>query len=224
MWILNFKLIKKEKLTSDVFELTFENKEELEQKPGQFITFLLPKIWWRAYSILENNKNNIKLIIKRLENWRWWSKFICDSEIWDILNWVWPAGHFILQENHKNKLFLWTWTWFVPLYNQIISSIQKKLDIKLKLIFWVRNFSDLFYIKELENLKKENKNFDFELFLSREKIDWINLGYITDFLVKENTENFEEFYICWMPDMIDSSIEKLKYLWILDENIFIEKY
>lgn len=224
MAIKNFNLIEKNSLTKDVFELIFEWEEKLDMKPWQFITFLLPNLWWRAYSILELDDLKMKLIIKRVENWRWWSKFICDSQVWTILKWVWPAWHFILQENSKNKLFIWTGTWFVPLYNQIISSIELKLNVDLKLVFWVREAEDLFYIEQLKKLKENHKNFSFEIYLSREQIEWFNMWYTNKFLTKENIEKFEEFYICWAPNMIESSIEILKSFGIKDENIFMEKY
>jgi hypothetical protein len=53
--------------------------------PWQFITFILPKIWWRAYSILKLKWKEITLIIKKreLDEWgRWWSKYICEKDIW----------------------------------------------------------------------------------------------------------------------------------------------
>ena len=53
MWINQFTLIEKKYLTSDVFELIYESKDDFEILPGQFITFLLPKTWFgRAYSVL----------------------------------------------------------------------------------------------------------------------------------------------------------------------------
>ncbi|MFA5916773.1 MAG: FAD-binding oxidoreductase [Candidatus Gracilibacteria bacterium] len=116
----DFTLITKKKLTYDIFEMLFELSEPLEFKYGQFITFILPGIGGRAYSILELiDGNKIKLLIKRLENGRGGSKFICDCEVGTILKGVGPAGHFILKETQKNKLFIGTGTGFVPLYNQI---------------------------------------------------------------------------------------------------------
>ena len=103
-----FKIIEKKNLTNDVYEIVFEWETELEMKPWQFVTFLLPEIGWRAYSILEQNWNKIVLIIKKreLENgWRWGSKYICERKVWEELKTVGPAGHFVLQENTKNKLF-----------------------------------------------------------------------------------------------------------------------
>lgn len=225
--IQNFKLIDKKNLTNNVFELKFEWEKELEIKPGQFITFLLDKIWWRAYSILKIEWVNVILMIKKweLDEWgRGWSKYICDLNVWDKLRWVWPAWHFILQENNKNKMFIWTGTWLVPLYNQIIWAIDKKLDSKLKLIFWLREIKDIFYTEELNYLKEKSNNFDYDLYLSRAEYEWTKKWYVTDYLTSENVSDYEEFYICWMPSMIDSTIEKLKSLWVNEVNIYFEKY
>jgi NAD(P)H-flavin reductase len=227
MSLNSYELIKKNKLTSDVYELTFQSKEKFDFKPGQFITFILPNIWWRAYSILKTQWEKIILIIKSrpTNNWgRGWSNLICDLNIWDILNGTNPAGHFTLQNNNKNKLFIWTWTWFVPLYNQIIHSINNNQDCNLNLLFWARTLSDLFYITELEKLKSENNNFNFEVFLSREENTTHNSGYVTDYLIPENIKHFSEFYICWIPILIDSSIEILNKNNIDSNNIFTEKY
>jgi len=221
----NFKVIEKNNLTKDVYEIVFEWEKLLEMLPWQFVTFILDKIWWRAYSILELKWKKIVLIIKKweLDNWwRWGSKFICNLKIWDIIKWVWPAWHFLLKETEKNKLFIWTWTWLVPLYNQIILALEKWLNSKLKLIFWVRTINDLFYIKQFEELKNQNSNFDFEIYLSRDKDTKYNSWYVTDFLNKENTQDFEEFYICWAPGMIDSATEILEKNWKTE--IYFEKY
>jgi NAD(P)H-flavin reductase len=145
-------------------------------------------------------------------------------KIWDKLNGTNPAWHFTLQNNNKNKLFIWTGTWFVPLYNQILYSIKNNLDCNLKLLFWARRISDLFYLTELEKLKSENSNFDFEIFLSREPNTTYNSGYVTDYLTEEKVQKYEEFYICWIPALIDSSVEILKNNSVNTENIFTEKY
>lgn len=228
MWFKNFILKNKKNLTEDVFELVFESSDMIDAKAWQFITFILEKIGWRAYSILDIDKNNIVLIIKRLENWRWGSKFICDLDIGEKLVWVWPSWHFTLRENKKNKLFLWTWTWFVPLYNMAINWLKKDKETNYKIIFWTRLSKDLFYIKELKKLKEKHKNFDFEIYLSRENnlndSDYIKKGYTTDFLSPENIAEFGEFYICWVWEMIDSTKDILNKAWIEKENIFTEKY
>jgi NAD(P)H-flavin reductase len=230
--IQNFKLVEKNKLTHEIYELIFEWEDEMEFNSGQFITFLLPLIWGRAYSILKMNGKKITLIVKKRgkENWgRWGSKLICELKIGENLKWVGPAWHFLLNENENNKLFIGTWTWFVPLYCQIISAIKKWLKWNLMLIFWMRNYEDLFYIEKLEKLKKNNPNFDYKIYLSRlwneEKIKYkCNKWYVTDYLIEENIKKFRDFYICWIPIMIKSSKEILEKSWINKKNVFTEEY
>lgn len=227
MWLKIFKLSEKIQLTSDVYEIIFETEENLSAKPWQFVTFILDKIGWRAYSILEINWNKVKLIVKKRETkdwWRWWSKFICELEIWDTLKWVWPAWHFLLKESNKNKLFIWTWVGLVPLYNQINWSLEKKQWAKLKLLFWVRTKADIFYEDRFKKIKETNPNFDYSISLSREDISWYHSWYTTDLIDNETVKEFEEYYLCWAPSVVDYAVEKLKSLWVSEENIFYEKY
>ncbi len=219
--------MEKKKLTSDIFELKYLSEWELSMKPGQFITFILPNIWWRAYSILKLDWKEITLIIKRWSKemlGRGWSMRLCDAKVWEEFNWVWPAGHFVLKNTNNNKLFIGTWTGFVPLYNQILSWLSDWIKWEFKLLFWVREVKWLFYIKELDNLKKLYTNFDYKIFISREKSLHYEYWYNTDYLTKENCDNFQEYYICWAPNMIESATEKLEKIWINSEKIFFEKY
>lgn len=223
--LIEYKIIEKRKLTHDIYEMKFESNTDLSFIYWQFITFILPWIWWRAYSVLKLENNIvITLIIKRVENGRWWSKFICDSNIGDILKWVWPAWHFTLKQTNNNKLFLWTWTWFVPLFNQIKWSINLKQDCNLRLIFWLKNSDDIFYENTLNELKSKHNNFDYSYYLSRENDSIHNYWRVTDYLTLDNVVQYNEFYICWIAQMIDSSIEILTNLWIQKEQIFTEKY
>ncbi len=221
----NFILIQKEKLTEDIFLLNFK-RENNKKIPlcGQFMTFLLPKSWGRAYSILDSDGENYFFIIKRLEEWRGGSKEICDTKIGTTYKAVGPAWHFILHKTEKNKLFLCTGTGFVPLYFQILWSLKEKLSCELRLIFWVREEKDIFLEDRLNILKKENNNFDYKIYLSREEKENYESWRITNFLTKENIANFEEFYICWNHDMIESVEEKLLELGIKQEQLFTEKF
>lgn len=222
-----FTLIEKKELTHDVFELHFECNESFEILPGQFVTFILPGIWWRAYSILSQNQNKTVLIIKKVlpENWgRWGSVFICERGIWEVLQWVGPAGHFILKHTSGAKLFIGTGTGLVPLYNQIISWLQRWDTSAYMLLFWVRTSKDLFYLEELKNLSQKYSNFSYQLCLSREETDFAHTGYVTDLISPETVQNFKEAYICGMPAMVDSVGETLHNSWMGKENIFTEKY
>jgi len=221
------KLIEKIQLTHDVFELHYDFWQEVSLLPWQFITFILPEIWGRSYSVLEANKNIIKLTIKRRskENGgRWGSIALCDSSVWDIFKAVWPVGHFVLQENDDNKLFIGTGTGIVPLYNQVTSALKQGNAYQVQLVFWVRTKQDLFYIDTLRQLEQEYDNFLLKVCVSREEVSECHKWYVTDNIDINTTDIYKEFYICGMPKMIDSCEAKLKELWIPEEKIFFERY
>ncbi len=220
--IKNFTLIQKKNLTKDVFMLIFTCDNILDIKPWEFITFLLPKTWfWRAYSVFYFYENKIFFIVKRLECWRWWSKELCDVDVWSVLRWVWPSWHFNIKNFDENSLFIWTWTWIVPLFFMLKEIISRKNNTKNKLLWWNRSFSDLYLLDELKNF---DNNFSYDICLSQEKIEWYFYWRVTDLITKDYISDFYNFYICWNPNMVNDVIEKLINLWVNHEKIFTEKY
>lgn len=218
-----FTLIKKSQITHDVYQLTFtRQKWKVEYLYGQFVTFFL-RSWSRSYSIASTDGLEYQFVIKRLENGKWGSKEICDTEIWTELKAVWPVWKFTLRDTNNSKMFLWTWTGFAPLYFQILWSYDLGLSSERKFIFWVREAKDIFYLEELENIK-EKWNFSYEIYVSREEVVWYKYGRITEYITKENIENFQEFYICGSPAMVSEAKSKLLALWISSDMIFSEEY
>lgn len=229
MWMMQVALEKKITLTHDVFELHYKLPEELTMKAGQFFTFILPGIGGRSYSALDIVWDIAILIIKKwlIKDWgRGWSILLCDAQIWDDFKAIGPAGHFVLQENNDNKLFLWTGTWLVPLYNMILAGLKKNTWEKYQLVFWVRHLSDMFYEKEFRLLKEQFPDtFYYHLVVSRDKWEWlIKKWYVTDFLSEKVVADYGEYYICWAPAMIEWCQKKLSDLWVSQEDIYFEKY
>ncbi len=229
MGMMSVTLKKKISLTNDVFELHYRLPERVEMKPWQFFTFILPGIWWRAYSALDIRDDILILIIKRWQvsdGGRWWSVALCGAEIGDEFKLVGPAGHFVLQENNQNKLFLWTGTGLVPLYNMILEWLAKNTWEKYQLVFWVRNMSDMFYLEQFAELKQAYPNtFYYHLVVSRSEWEWmIKKWYVTDFLSSKVVSEYFEYYICWAPAMIEWCQNKLLELWVDNDRIYFEKY
>ncbi len=223
------KLIAKKQLTHDVFELIYASELDCSNCiSGQFITFLLPDIWGRAYSIGNIVDGKIVLLIKRVSSengWRWGSMMLCDAEVWAEFNSVGPVGKFVLQDSDTPKCFLGTGTWLAPLYHQILHSVERWID--LKLIFWVRKYEDVFYEQELLDIKQKHPNFDFEIYLSREtdmKADHFRSGYITEFLNPGSVKDYGEYYLCWAPVVVESCEKKLAELGVSEDSVFEEKY
>ncbi len=229
MWIMQVVLEKKIPLTKDVFELHYKLPEVTAMLPWQFFTFILAWVWGRSYSALEIRWDIAVLIIKRWAEsdwWRGWSILLCDAQEWDEFKAVWPAWHFLLQENTYNKLFLGTGTWLVPLYNQIIEGLKKNSGEKYQLVFGVRYMEDMFYQDEFAKLKQlYPDNFYYHLVVSRDDWEWmIKKWYVTDFLSEKVVADYKEFYICWAPAMIEWCQERLTELWVGEDKVFFEKY
>jgi NAD(P)H-flavin reductase len=60
-------LEKKITLTKDVFELHYKLPDAKTMLPGQFITFIIPGVGGRSYSVLEIKNDIAILIIKKWE-------------------------------------------------------------------------------------------------------------------------------------------------------------
>lgn len=221
-----FKLISKKMLTHDVFELTFKANESEESEAGQFVTFTLFSEEWkkikRAYSIAYQENETLTFIIKRLENGKWWSKAICDLEEWTEIDGMFPLWIFTLKKEKQSKLFIGTGTWFAPLYFQIKKALEAWIKEKMHFIFGVRHKEDVFYKNELDSIIEKNSNFSYEIYLSRDESEWFKKWYVTDFLTEENTEDYNEFYICGSPAMVTDSQNKLNSLGKI--NVFSEEY
>jgi len=222
-------LSKKIALTDDVFELHYILSEKKEMIAGQFITFILPWVWGRSYSILELIWDSAILIIKRWPQetgWRGGSVLLCDASVGDEFKCVWPVGHFVLSAHNVPRLFIGTGTGLVPLYSMILEWLEKKIWDKYQLVFWVRYKKDMFYIDKFEALKeKYPDSFYYHTVVSRDPADWIiHAWYVTDFLSPKVIWDFDEFYLCGAPAMIEWVENKLSELWVEKESIFFEKY
>lgn len=223
--ILTFK----KNLTSDVFELHYTLSEEKIFVAGQFLTFILPHIGGRAYSILEYSHGKIVLVIKRWSSdmgGRWGSMMLCDAAVWTSFRCVGPAGHFVLGHQDTSRLFLATGTGLVPLYSQIVSGLSQTGSYKYQLVFWVRTKQDLYYVEKFEALKRQFPDtFYYHLVVSRDIWNsMIHQGYVTDFITEKSVQSFEEYYICGAPNMIESCQDRLSQFGISPEKVFFEKY
>ena len=219
-----FTLIQRNKLTHDVYELIFTIQESLHVEPGQYALFLLQKSKLRrAYSIGYTDGQTFTFIIKQLDGGAG-STEICSTEIGEEIIGMVPLGHFVLKANTTPKLFVGTGTGFAPLYFQIRAMMNSGIQTPLLFLFGVRNLSDVFYIEELNRMKKEYPLFDYRIFLSQEDSENTVRGRVTDFLTKENVSSYGEFYLCGSPAMVKDAREKLEANEIEKEKVFFEQY
>lgn len=181
-----------------------------------------------------SNTPTFTLIIKRISEGRG-SPIICDAEIGTTHSGMLPLGHFVLQDNTKNKCFIGTGTGFAPVYCQALGhSLREEKAGKIAFVFWVRNLEDNFYEEKILELGKSFENFEYVQYFSRvtdfptilpSNYPTIQLsGYVTDWITPEHIESYEEFYICGSPAMVKSAREKLEALGVAKEDIFWEQF
>ncbi len=220
-----FILQEKKQLTHDVYELKYVSDTDMSHVPWQFVTFILPDgIGGRSYSVLSADKNEFVLIIKRVADGKKGSITLCDAEVGTSYKWVGPVGKFVLSEEKNAKLFAGTGTGVVPLYNQILTSLESGNTKDICLLFWVRKETDLFYQEQFNSLSEKYNNFEVKYALSRESIEGYHHGYITDFVDTDLSQRFDEAYLCWAPVVVDSMEEVLKKYDFDQEKIYTEKY
>ncbi len=221
---LPFKLIQKNKLTYDVYELVFTTSDFISVEPGQYVLFMLPKSKLRrAYSIGYTDGQTFTFIIKQLDGGVG-STEICSLEIGEEIIGMVPLGHFVLKNTLAPKLFIGTGTGFAPLYFMIRALMDLGSQTPLVYVFGIRTIADIFYIDELNRIKQNYPKFDYQLFLSQEDSEDTIRGRVTDFLTEENINNYGEFYLCGSPAMVKDARGKLEQLGITKEQVLFEQY
>ena len=232
---IQFTLTQKRQLTHDVFELVYSCPELPKDppKPGQYVLFQLDPGLNRAYSLASFEEKSFTLVIKKIPDGKW-IPIICDAEVGTVFSGLISLGHFSLSSNPLSKCFIGTGTGFAPLYCQMKEALNIVPQLKkIGFVFGVRNFIDSFYEKEISELISEFEDWVYYPYFSRESDFSSRIsdfeqnsrqGYVTDWIVAENIKDFEEFYICGSPVMVQSAREKLQILWIQEEKIFFEQF
>jgi len=205
-------------ITPHVVELILEVPEILPFVSGQWVLLGYEDeqgAFKRAYSIVNyetrNEKMYITLCIKLLENGRW-STILKNKKVWDTLEVGGIFGHFKLQDTDSPKVFIWTGTGLVPVYNMAKNTTASDKT----LIFSVPYKSELFYEKNIADIP----NLKHEIYVTREEVPGYHFWRFD--LTNFNFEKDTEFYLCGNPDMVKVTTEKLKELWF--KKIYSEQF
>ena len=200
--------------TPNVRELVIEtqNSDEFIFRAGQFVMLHVPvpqvdgKPALRAYSIAseEQNKKGFRLLFKFVENG------IASHFVWGLkgaenLNFTGPFGKVFFQEPPTEQIiFLNTGTGLSQHLSFLLSKKEQFPNLKYRMLFGVRNEIEIYGQPQLEKLKDELKDFQFEYILSRPQESWTGKkGYVQHFL-----KNFDyksqptTFYLCGNGGMI----------------------
>jgi CDP-4-dehydro-6-deoxyglucose reductase len=197
--------------TPSIRELFLESHEpaEFEFRAGQFVMLhvpAVPKPLLRAYSIAssEHRKNGFRLIFKSVEGGAA-SKFVWDLKGGEILDFTGPFGRVFFREPPTEQIiFLNTGSGVSQHFSFMESNIERHPQVKYRLLFGVRNESDIYYEDELKRLQKNLPNFQYDFVLSRPSESWTGKkGYVQNFISEFNyLTTPSTFYLCGNGAMI----------------------
>lgn len=186
-----------------------ENPELFQFKAGQFVTLHVPqepKPAMRAYSIASSDEqqNGFRLLFKYVENG------VASTYVWalkagDQLNFTGPFGRVFFKEPPTPQIvFLNTGSGLSQHYCYLMSKKKQFPNLRYRLLFGIRTEKDIYYRPELEALKKELSDFQYEYVLSRPSENWTGKkGYVQNFIHEFDYKNIDTtFYLCGNSGMI----------------------
>ena len=138
-----------------------------------------------------------------------------------------PMGVFVLNETAKNIIFLGGGIGITPFRNMIKCATDKKLPIKLTLIYSNRTPNEICYKDEWRSMEKQNPNLKVVNTITDDASNWNGRkGKIDEAMIKEFCSDLSctLFYICGPPGMVEGLSQLLKSMNIPQQNIKVEKF
>ena len=161
------------------------------------------------------SKSNFK---QRLDNIR----------VGDIVAIKGPIGTFILKEDAKEILMLCGGIGITPFRDMIKYSADKKLPVKITLIYSNNTPDDIVYKNEWPVFETENPNFKVvHTITGYSGNDWKGkTGKIDEKMIMEFCNGFNSalFYVCGPPAMVNSMFELLVKMGVPGPNIKVERF
>lgn len=178
-------------------------------KAGQFCTMHVPaepKNLMRAYSFASDERvsKEFRLVLKFVENGPA-SKYVWGFKGGETVNFTGPFGRILFREPPSPQIvFLNTGSGITQHFSYLISKKEQYPNLKYRMLFGLRHETDIFYEKELNDLKKVLTDFHFEYVLSRPQGDWDGKrGYVQNFISEFDYKNVDTtFYLCGNGGMI----------------------
>ena len=227
-----FEVSEAKQETSDVksIKLGF-SKQRFDYKPGQYIIMELdvndPENGnTRSLSIASSPTENFLMFSTKISQTLFKQKF--DSlKVGDKVKVKGPMGIFVLKEDAQEIILLGGGIGITPFRDMVKYSVDKKLSMKLTLLYSNRTPNDIVYKNEWNVFEKENPNLKVVNTITDDTTNWDGrTGRISEAMIKEfcSDVNNTIFYICGPPGMVEGLSNLLKAMNVPQQNIKIEKF
>ena len=198
----NTEIVGLKLLGKDVVEITFklEDGQKMDFTPGQFILVEVsqnPNIM-RAYSVLEYNTdtNELKIGVKKVEGGQATTIIFDTFRVGMNVRVAGAMGNkLIVDKNDENIVLVATGIGITPILCILKDLVKSNYQRSIEFIYGARTLDELHYAEDVIEMSKLNKNISFIPVLSREVIDGMNKGYVTDIIKTIDLEN-KTIYMC----------------------------
>lgn len=213
--------------TPDVKSVKLDGK--LDFKPGQYMMIELDTgddENVHPLSIASSPTEDFLLFSTKISQSSFKQKFN-SLQIGDKVKLKGPMGIFVLNENAKEVIFLGGGIGITPFRDMIKYASDKKLPMKLTLLYSNKTPNDIVYKDEWPVFEEENPNLKVVNTITDDASSWNwKRGRINEQMIREfcNDINNALFYICGPPGMVDGLSNLLKTMNVPQSNVKIEKF
>lgn len=214
--------------THDVFS-TYFSRNYLNYKPGQYLMLDLdvedPEGNTRPLSIASSPTEDFLLLSTKIRDTPFKQKLIT-LKPGDKVRVKGPLGVFTLKEDAKEIVFLGGGIGITPFRDMIKYATDKKLPMRLTLLYSNKTPNDIVYKDEWAVFERENKNLKVVHTITDDAAWHGRKGRINEAMIREfcNDMNNTLFYICGPPGMVEGLSNLLKTMNVPLQNTKIEKF
>ena len=223
MQTLNLQVIETKQETPTIQSIKIE-KNNLDFKPGQYMMMELETGYEediRPLSISSSPTEDFLMFSTKTSQSSFKQK-LHNLKAGDKIKIKGPMGVFILKEDAKSIIFLGGGIGITPFRDMIKFATDKKLPIKLTLLYSNRNPDEICYRNEWIVMEKQNPNLKVINTITDETSNWAGRkGRIDEKMIREFCDDFENtlFYTCGPSAMVDAMINLLNSMNVPNQNV-----
>ena len=209
------------------------SKNDFSFDPGQFVNLTIDvpqngevKPLVRQYSISSSplKKDYIDLTIKRMGNGLMSNYLMDNAKVNDVIRIKGPFGIFTFKDDVKKAVFIAGGSGISSLMAMMRYIADKGLDVEVTLLNSNKTPEDIIFRKDLEELKEIGFNI-INTLTRHDDNDWDGeKGRMDKEMIRKYCDLDSNFYICGLPQMVDSVRKELEELSVEKSRIKFEKY
>jgi len=231
MMSLNAKVAEAKQETPDVKSLKLDLEgERFDYLPGQFLYLSLDaegiEADSRPLSIASSPTEDFMLVSTKISNSDFKQRFD-RAKAGDIVTIKGPIGTFVLKEDAKEIIMLGGGIGITPFRDMIKYAADKKLPVKITLLYSNKTPADIVYKDEWSALEKENPNLKVVNTITDNAAGWDGrAGRISEAMIKEFCSDINSalFYICGPSGMVNAMKDLLLQMSVPGQNIRMERF